>query len=470
MEFGYIFTWMLALWGTSIGWAIPFIGLMVYYAFAILRPNFLWFWAFDPYNPPRFSFFIAISTLIGWAFAGFGNWNGLRGCRTALFGLGLYLFCGVVGWQLFAVWQLHAWNFLSIQLKIGLMTLVTVTLIRDARSIRIFIWVVVAALGYQAFVFNEWYQISAMYLHNNGFGGIDNNGVGMIMVMSVPLSFFMAVYAKRLWVKALCFAALVLQVHVIMFSYSRGSQLGLCMVGGAIFLVALFTLPRKMLTLSAAGFMLWLTLVGLPIVGLKPLAGDQIRERFVTIFADPEERDASASSRFVTWNAGWNIMINNPLGVGPRNAGAYTRQYGLSRGKAIHNLYLQTGADYGILGLLGLMTFYLVAFFRSFFLVFRPMARQLVWPYYIGVAVSISLGGFLICSTFIGMESVETGFIVSLLGLTTVCYVNRVTETSPLGDTSLVPELVEVPPPNQRPHDDPFALPGHEGGLQPAYY
>ena len=36
--------------GTLGGWLDPFFGLMVYYAFACLRPTALWFWAFDQRN------------------------------------------------------------------------------------------------------------------------------------------------------------------------------------------------------------------------------------------------------------------------------------------------------------------------------------------------------------------------------------------------------------------------------------
>lgn len=455
MQLGFLFTWLSALIGAGLGWLWPFVGLMVYYMFAILRPPFLWFWVFDPATAPRFSFYIAISTLAGWAFRGFGDWSKLRGMRLAAFGLILYLGAGTFAAYFNAPLKHLAWDSLQNQFKIGIMALLTFTIVRDARSIRIFAWVVVGALGYMAFVLNEWYMINPRYLHNHGFGAIDNNGVGMICVMTVPLAFFMGVYDRRLWVRLICFAIAVCAVHVVLFSFSRGSQVGLCLVGGMIFVFALLALPRKLLTLTLTAVFVFITL---------KLAGDQVRERFMSIFA--EDLDTSAQSRFDTWNAGYHIMMDHPLGVGPRNSGFYMDEFGFYKGKAIHNLYLQTGADYGIFGLLGLMLFYFSAFFQCFFMTFRSAARQLIWPFYIGVGVCISLGGFLTCSVFIGMESVEVGFIISLLGLTAVAFVNRVIAAGPLGDLNAIPELAQVPKPDQEtpvlpaPEHEPDHLPG----------
>ncbi|MEX2213431.1 MAG: O-antigen ligase family protein [Phycisphaeraceae bacterium] len=431
---GYLFTYLLLAIGTSFGWIRPFVGLMVYWCFAVLRPPFLWFWAFDYYNHPRLSFYVGMSTLAGWAMLGMGDWKGLKGARLAITGLVGYVVIGVLTTNAYSVWPDYSWGVLDTQIKIALMALVTMTIVRDPRRIMIFCWVLLASLGYLAYTLNEWYRINPMYLHNNGFGAIDNNGVGMIMVMIVPLAFFMGVYDKRWWVRLLCFFSAACAIHVILFSFSRGSQLGLCMVGAFIFLWAMLKLPRKMLTFSLALIFVGITL---------RLAGDGVRERFMSIFA--EDLDASAESRFSTWRAAWECIKEHPLGVGPRNFGAYATQYGLSAGKAVHNLYLQTGADYGIPGLICLMMFYGSTFVNTFRMGFNPVARRLVWPFFISVAVCTSLGGFLVCSTFIGMESVEVGFMISLLGLVSVAYVNRVSAANPIEALNAIPELKDVP-------------------------
>lgn len=450
---GWLITHILAFLGAAGGWMNPFLGLMVYYWFAILRPPYLWFWAFDPYNTPRFSLYIGASTFAGWAFSGFGSFKGLRGTRLAIAGLLIYFMSGVVSWQLFAVVPFMCELVLDTQFKIILMVIVTLSIVRDARSIQMFIWVVTLSLGYLGYVLNDWYFINPMYLHNRGFGSVDNNGVGMIMVIGIPLAFFMAVYDRRIWMRALCFFAVACQVHVILFSYSRGSQLGLCMVGAFIFFFSILYLPRKILTAGCALIFVFITLA---------LAGEGVRQRFMSIFA--EDLDSSAESRFSTWSAAINCMKEYPLGVGPRNFGFHSTKWGLTPNKAVHNLFLQTGADYGIIGMLGLMTFYFATFFNTILMARTAVAKALVWPRYVGLACCTSIGGFLLCSIFIGMEAVEAGYIVSAIGLVTIAYVNRVHDGSPAGYATNIPELVHVPSPSDE--FDERLLP-ERGGLRP---
>lgn len=459
---GFYFTYILSGSAFALGWVNPAYGLMVYYALAILRPIFLWFWAFNPYDAPRFSFYVGMSTLAGWLFSGLGNWSGLKGTKLAMFGLVSYFIFGIVAWQLNGISTDLCLNQLDILAKILIMGFATLTLIRDERSIRIFGWVMVASLGYLGYTLNEWYQINPMYLHNNGFATIDNNGVGMIMVMAVPLSFFLGVLDGRWWVRLACFFAVACEVHVILFSYSRGSQLGLIMVGIAVFIFAMLHLPRKMTTLAFAVLFVFMTL---------QMAGEGVRARFMSIFA--EERDASAESRFTTWAAALNCMRDYPMGVGPRNFGFHAPKYGLTAGKAVHNLFLQTGADYGWGGMIGLTTFYLATFWSAFRMASGKVSKTLLWPRYYALATCTSLGGFLICSIFIGMENVEVAYMVALLGLANIAYVNRVASAGPILATHELPELIQVVPPGAKEEEEEVINPNAAphpvfGNLRPA--
>ncbi len=435
MQFGFLFTNLLAVTAIMFGWIAPFYALCAYYVFSILRPQFLWFWVFAE-SDTRFSFWVGLSCLVGWAMSGFGQWGKLSAIKWPLMGLGVYLACGAFTTFTQAIDQTRALDFYMPQLKIGLMTLVTITLVRSAEHIKALSWVVCAAIGYLAWVFNSQYYFDGWNrIWPAGFGGVDNNGFAMIMVTAVPLSFFIGINAKQLWVKALCLFAVALEVHVILFSFSRGGQLGLCMVGAVLFIVALVRLPNKLVTVG-------LTLL-MGLVALK-LAGEGVRERFMSIFVDSAELDASAASRFETWRAAWECIKDNPLGVGPRNFNLLAGQYGLSGGKSVHNLFLQTGADYGILGAIGLFTFYIGTAIQTFTLSRRRAAWRQGWPVYIGNMVTVSMSGFLVCSTFIGMESVEIGFIICQLGLCTCLYVAEAGESIVDAET-ILPELADVP-------------------------
>lgn len=417
MGFGWIFTHLLTIAGVCVGWLNPFFGLMVYTGFAVLRPTYLWFWSFDPHDPPRLSLYIAGSTLLGWAINGLGGRNPLAGVRLPMFGLLLYLLAGVVAWKFAAINPGRAWEALSVQMKIGVMAMVTLSLVQSERQIRTFAWVILLSLGYLAFEFNSQYILDGWNrIYWDGFGGVDNNGTAMIMVMGVPLAFYMGIFASNWWVRGLCLLMTACLVHVVLFSFSRGGQLGLCIVGMMLFMVALLKLPRKGLTIT-------LTIVFV-LLALR-LAGPEVRDRFMSIFADEGERDTSAASRFVTWGGAWQCMVENPLGVGPRNFNLISHRYGLDGNKSVHNLFLQTGADYGFLGLAGLFIFYVSTMLKTFAMAGSAAAGKLGWPRYFGHMVCIALGGFLVCSMFIGMESVEIGFLIALLGLCTVAHVAR---------------------------------------------
>jgi len=422
MSWGWIFTNLMSLMGIGYGWVSPFFGLMIYTAFAILRPPWLWFWAWPGGDAPRFSLFVAISTMAGFMFKGMPTKGAIQHVKLPMYGLFLYLLSGLFAWKFTAVSSARAWDALDIQLKIGVMSFVALCLVRNAKQISIFAWILLLTLGYLAFEFNTQYLFDGWNrIYWNGFGGVDNNGVAMIMVMGVPLAFFLGINTKKISAKLVCFFSVACMVHVVLFSFSRGGQLGLCIVGATLFLIALFKLPNKILTIIIAIFFVWLAL---------HLAGEEVRQRFWTIFADEGERDASAASRFDTWTGAWNCMKDHPFGVGPRNFNLISHRYGLPPNKSVHNLFLQTGADYGFLGLLGLFMFYGGTIIKTYAMASTSRAIDLGWPRYFGHMVCISLTGFMVCSTFIGMESVETGVMIALLGLATVSYVKSAPEAT----------------------------------------
>lgn len=435
---GFIFTHIATAIGVTTGWMNPMIGLFVYYGFAIIRPTFLWHWNHWPFF--GHSQYVAISTLIGWVLIGFGNWSNLRYIKLPLLGLLLYLVSGAMGTFFWAYNKQYAWHYYETQLKIGIMALVLLTVIYNPRHIRWMMWIVLISLGWLAYSLNTQYLEDTRFafrLLDRGFGGVDNNGLAMIMVMGIPVAVFTAIFEKKWWVRCLSVFAALCMIHVILFSYSRGGQLGLIIMGATLFIFAMRYLPNKLLTCALTIFLAIATL---------QLAGAEVRERFFTIFADAEERDESAASRFDTWAGGWAAMKDKPLGLGPRNFNLLSQRYGLPRNKSIHNLFLQTGADYGFAGLIGLMTFFLGTMWLCHRMTNTPTAKRLYWPRYFGQAINISMFGFMVCSIFIGMESVEVPYILALIGLATVAYVRRVEAVEP-SEEDILPELAEVPDP-----------------------
>lgn len=438
MQLGQLFTYLISAAGTTYGWLNPFFGLMVYTSLSILRPTHLWFWVDWQFR--RFNYTVALSMIIGWLMNGLGDWSGLRKIKLPLWGLGIYMGMGVFTYQFVSINQRHAWRYLYPQLTIGLMALMIISLVRTQKQIITLAWVIMLSLGYMAWNFNVQYLDNPFYLRLRGFGGVDNNGVAMMMVCGVPLGFMMGVNAKNPWAKGVCFLSTLTLTHVVLFSDSRGGMLGLCIIGFALFLISLVLLPNKGRTLILAC---------LALAAALHMAGEGVREHFLSIFLDKDELDASAASRYSTWAGAWACMKDHPLGLGPRGFNLVSHQYGLSRNKSVHNLFLQTGADYGFLGLFGMCLFYFGTMIKTFFMTLTVTARRLVWPRYFGQMVALSLAGFTVCSTFIGMESVEIAYIISLLGLCTVAYVDRVSLGEDMVDEGDLLEMQEVPDPEE---------------------
>lgn len=421
------------MFGAGTGWANPIFGLMAFYVFSVLRPTHTWWYSFQD-GSGRFSMMIGVSLLIGWGIKGFGNWGPIRYVWLPVSGLILFILSGYVA-SFGAINPDTASKALGDLTKIALIVIITLSLLHKPSHLKALAWTITLSLGYLALNLNQQYRSGFLLGDQWNWGGVDNNGVAMVMVCAVPLAFFMAINTKNLILKGILFLSVLLLIHVVLFSYSRGGQLGLLIVGAGIFVTSIIILPNKMLIFGFAACMGILTLV---------LAGENVRNEFATIFVDSDSLDASASSRFDTWSAGWNVMKDHPLGTGPRQSGFYVTQYGLVKGKAIHNLFLQIGADFGFLGLFGLLTFYVGTMWQTFFMARSRIAKMLVWPVYYGIMVCISLGGLLICSIFIGMESVELGYITSTLGLATVSYIKHLEKTQPSYGQDIIPELVQV--------------------------
>src|SRR5262249_10333644 len=145
--------------------------------------------------------------------------------------------------------------------------------------------------------------------------------------------------AERLWQKALAFGCALLLGHSVMFGMSRGGMLAMVVTG----VIAFLLIPKT--------WKHYLVLAVTVLIALR-LAGAQVRERFVTMFAGSEERDASAESRLQLWAACVQVMQEHPaFGLGPDNWPVFAHKYGFTAGKEAHTLWLQVGAEMGVPGL-----------------------------------------------------------------------------------------------------------------------
>ncbi|MEO7275688.1 MAG: O-antigen ligase family protein [Vicinamibacterales bacterium] len=410
-----LFMVLVTIVGTFGAFVEPFLGVAVYYFFAVLRPQYIWIWALP--QDVRWSMYVALGTLAA-MFMNSGS------ARTVPAGTPATPGRAQPGWfgpchkamLLFASWVVltyftaqnrdASWPWLQVYLKLFLMFFVSAFLIRTLRHVWILLIVSASALGYIAYEVNFMYLASGyMGIYFNGYGGMDNNGAGLMLAIGIPMCIFVYMGTGRWW--RWIFAALVpILLHAVLMTYSRGAMVALLVATPVIFLRG----RNKFQLLLAA----------VAIAAIIPiLAGPGIRARFFSI--NTYEDESSARLRFASWEAAYRISRDYPiLGVGVRNANLFSAQYGADMvGRTIHSQYLQVLADNGYPGLL----FY-VSTLGAALISLRRVRR---WShdrddsdgrmaYATACGIESGLAVFCVGSLFLSLEVFELPYVLLLLG------------------------------------------------------
>jgi O-antigen ligase len=173
-------------------------------------------------------------------------------------------------------------------------------------------------------------------------GGVNENDLGVILALSVPIVFYLLASAKSPLIKLICWLQLVAGFTAIFLTASRGA-LAAAVIGLAMYPLVVSRLPRrqKLLSLAACG-----GLIACGIYLVPPSSWERIAE------ARSELAGGTLTHRTLLWAAGLSVFRDHPfLGVG---AGAY----GLSILRMVdvplvaHNTFLSILVELGIAGAL----------------------------------------------------------------------------------------------------------------------
>lgn len=394
---GLLFTYALTYGGSVIALFNPFVGLLIYICFAIIKPESLWHWSVPAGNYSRI---IAIALLIGWAINGFGRWD-LGRARAVVVAL-----IGFMAWMVLSTCQAVssdvAWQATEAMSKIILPFIVGITLLDSFTKLKALAWVIMLSQGYVAFDMNMSYLGGYNRLHDVGFGGMDNNCNAIAMVCGAGFAFFLGL-AEQGWRRWLAFAAAALMTHAIFFSFSRGGMVALIIAGATSFLL----IPKKPIYYA---YLLLALLLGLR------MAGPEVRQRFFTTFADESQRDTSAQSRVDMWRKCVEVAMANPIfGIGPNNFPVIASRLGFTEGKQAHSLWLQALAELGFPGFSFLLAFYLITIYRLWLLAsnVNPISPEIANSCRMVIA---ALAGFMVAAQFVSLVGLELPYYVALVG------------------------------------------------------
>ncbi len=330
-----LFLVMLSVIGTVGAVVHPFYGVLLYYMLAVLRPQALWGWALP--SEIRWSLWAAVATMIGLALSLPRVALHLRWNRVATL---LVIFACFIVLSTINAYHQHTARFWATEYaKIFIMAVIATLVLDRLHFVRYLSWMVLLAIGYVSWDMNALYLFQGrLDIYHHGYGGLDNNGAGLMIAMGLPFAYVCARHAKGYALKLLCVFAGALMLHAVLMSYSRGAMLSAAAAG-------LWILVHHRPRLHAAA------LVAAVVVAVAVMAGPEIRARFMSI--GNYQAEGSAQSRLDSWQAAWAIAWDHPLtGIGVRNSPRYVANYGNDYpGQTIHSQYLQVAADTGIIAL-----------------------------------------------------------------------------------------------------------------------
>lgn len=387
------------------GFKDPFWAVLGYYFLAVLRPQAIWEWSLPP--GIRWSLIIgSIAIVLTLVYAGMGQ----RPRTNYKFFLLLILFAVFLGGSFFQAQykeaaERSAWQYSII---LSLMLIGSFAIIERKHLLALGMMILIS-LSYLIYEVNFLYVFEGRQdLYTRGYGGLDNNGAALMLAMAMPFCFYFFFATKRWW-RWLFLTLFLPAAHVIMLSFSRGAMLSSILVGFGM-----------VLTQNKHRVMTILVSIAIGLVALS-LAGVEVRERFFSI--KKKDTDASAQSRLTTWRGGWNMAKDHPVfGVGLRNSNYVIHRYvDVSKGKTIHNVYIQIAADSGIPSMCcytGLIVLALLGYRKGWKTAEVSMehSAEMRWQYYLCKAGFWSLCLYAIGATFLSLETFELPYLLMLMG------------------------------------------------------
>jgi O-antigen ligase len=377
--------------------AEPFWGIAAYVTHYHSYPERSWWGAFLASLGVRYSFTISLSVAVGTLL----NFRRLPYGRLISRQETLYL--AFLAW-VFVARQLNGQetyeDVLDKMLKMAVFLLCLTHVLVTRRQFDRFFWVLVCCalyLGYECFT------APASRFTKGRLEGVGGPDFGDANAMAAHLVALLAIigvqFLRSGWKgKFVCFVAGGLILKGILQTRSRGGFLA-AIVGAFVVVAFAPSGHRKRI----------LPFLVIAALGALTRVDSAYLERMGSIKAGEREKDESAMSRLRFWQAGLEMALDNPLGVGPGNFHTHIGNYlPEDAGRDTHNTFVRCVAELGWPGLvllLGLIAnaFIILARVRSSATDF-PGSNDCAWYAY---SLQIGLSAYLVAALFISATYIE---------------------------------------------------------------
>ncbi len=261
-------------------------------------------------------------------------------------------------------------------------------------------------------------SIYAITHHGHGPGNyfLDENDLSLYINMWIPFCYFLFFYEEKWVLKLLYAVSLILGLAAVVVSFSRGGFIGLIAVALTIVMFS----KRRLISLA---------IILITILFIILFSDESYKSEMKTI---TDTKESTAIERIESWKSGWNMFLDNPLGVGGNNFLVRFDEYQTDYfkrgmwGRVAHSIWFTLLPELGLGGVIifGFMLYYNI---RDAFHLKRisipAMKRETIYLNQLGQAFIASLAGFFASATFLSVLYYAhywymLGFIVAATSIT----------------------------------------------------
>jgi probable O-glycosylation ligase (exosortase A-associated) len=366
----------------------PWIGILVWSWLGFMNPHRL-AWGFSVTMP--FAMIVALTTLVALLLS--TEQRKIPWTRELVVLLSFWAWTLVT--TLNAMYPSLAWDQLVKVSNIFLMIVVATILINTPYRLKALVWVIALSLGFYGVKGGIFTAVTGGAHQVRGpeasfISG--NNEIGLALVMTTPLLYFLSRQVTPKYVRPGLLAAVGLTALAALGTQSRGALLGLLAMATFLWL--------KSRTKIVTGI-----LIVLGTVVLLPLMPQQWWDRMSTI--QNYEQDPSALGRINAWRMAFNLASDRLTGGGLESFQEYTFQlYAPNPGYVAdsHSIYFQVLGHHGFIGL-ALFLFLIVFTWLTASSIIRRTRKdkETLWLGELMAMTQVSLVAYLTTGAFLGL-------------------------------------------------------------------
>jgi putative inorganic carbon (HCO3(-)) transporter len=370
----------------------PFVGILVYQFITVIQPGII-FPSLDALHPERLmAVFLIVSLIVNIKLK---RDKLIITEHRLLYLIGFFILSLIISVPT-SYWTGQSVDSVIEFLKNFAYILLIVNIIKSPKRLRIFLWEYLLLIGYMALSSAIAYKTGNVVeaqgiIRAHGLAGTDPNSLSVTLGLALPFHFMLFRLEKKRYLKIISLFIVLITIYTMILTGSRSGFLGLA----TVVLLSWWYLPRRTIRMFA------LLAVTFIIIAIMP---QQYQERYASIFS--KERDASSEERIKVWKKGLHMFFDHPFtGVGTGAFGtANAEGYSGARKSYLkaHNLYIQTAAELGVVGLVAFFTYlgFLFAYMRKYRRYIVDKFKKKTWTWGVLMAMQISTITLLVTGMF----------------------------------------------------------------------